>query len=218
VQLDQELQKMSGLNIVIIRTPLIYGPGEQSIFSQCLAFVRMAPKNQPFDFVIDPYQSKNNVHVRDLVNAMVESARHYIEKGLKGPLIYNASGPTDFICEAWAESLRNSFKGYLVKLVMPDHQNVPEEDVIEEARKAICFMFLDAWIELNNKNGVSNSPLSPLLETETVSPTTFAMDGSKIEKETKFRYQNRDGVTTQDWYEMMAFYRELGYWPEEEEQ
>lgn len=81
--------------------------------------------------------------------------------------------------------------------------------------EAVNEKHLAPWAELVRKNGIVVTPLSPYLDEELLYNNALSVDGSKIERETKFSY-SVPNLTNENLVEVIEGYKELGLWPNDD--
>jgi hypothetical protein len=73
---------------------------------------------------------------------------------------------------------------------------------------------LAPWAELVRENGIIVTPLSPYLDEELLYNNALSIDGSKIERETGFKYEV-PYLTKEKLVEIIDEYKALGVWPKD---
>jgi len=172
---EQELRKISGLPLIIVRPALVYGPGDISGISPRLIIGAVYKYlKEEMKFLWTAELKINTVHVNDVCKAL-----HLIS--LKGEIgkVYNLAdkGDTDqgklnAILEQIFQ-IKTGFQGSIIsnlaKLNMKD-----ATDTVNEKHLA-------PWSELCKTSGIDNSPLTPYLDTELLYNNSLCIDGSAIE-------------------------------------
>jgi len=180
---EEELRKIPGLNLIIVRPAIVYGPGDVSGLSPrviCGAVYKHL--NEKMKFLWDEKLKLNTVHVRDVTKAVWHLA-------LKGQLgaVYNLADKTDLDQGDFNKILEGIFKietGFIGSMVS-NLAKVNFKSVVEEVNDK----HLKPWSELCKGASIVNSPLTPYLDQELLYNNSLSVDGSAIES-TGFVYDN----------------------------
>ncbi|KAI8846733.1 hypothetical protein BC829DRAFT_445043 [Chytridium lagenaria] len=213
---EEELKKISGLNLVILRPAVVYGPGDLLGITPRLiigAVYRQLKEEMKLLWTKD--LKINTVHVSDVVRAMWSVAATKEEKGLRsGPLkgveVYNVCDKSESdqgSINAHLQSIfgiETGFQGTLISQFAKLNLDSVTEDVNDK--------HLQPWSELCKASGVSNTPLTPYLDKELLKDNALSVDGSKIEKELGFTY-SVPTVTEQSLRAVITTFEETGIWP-----
>jgi len=178
---ENELSKIPGLNLIIIRPALVYGPGDVFGISPRLIIGAVYKHlKEEMKFLWTAQLKMNTVHVRDVVKAIY----HLAMKG-ENKKIYNLAdkGDTDqgklnAILEKIFQ-IQTGFHGTIVSNLAKINFKTTQETVNEK--------HLAPWSELCKNAGIENTPLTPYLDPELLYNNPLSIDGSAIEA-TGFNY------------------------------
>ncbi|KAJ3310706.1 hypothetical protein HDU76_003310 [Blyttiomyces sp. JEL0837] len=213
---EEELKKIAGLNLVIIRPSVVYGPGDLLGITPRLiigAVYRQLKEEMKLLWTKD--LKINTVHVVDVVRAMWAVTALESEGGLrKGPLkgleVYNLSdhGDTDQgAINAHLQGMfgiETGFQGTIISQFAKLNLDSVTEDVNDK--------HLEPWSELCKKGGVVNTPLTPYLDKELLKDNALSVDGTKIEKDLGFKY-TVEKLNEASLREVVAQFELTGVWP-----
>ncbi|KAG4084173.1 NAD(P)-binding protein [Neocallimastix lanati (nom. inval.)] len=213
---EEELMKMKGLNLVILRPAVVYGPGDiLGITPRLIIGAVYRQLNEEMSFLWTKDLKLNTVHVSDVARAIWYVSATVEEKGgrtkpITSPEIYNLADKEDtnqetinvFIREIFG--IKTGFQGALISNFAKLNMESVTEDINDK--------HLQPWSELCKNSGVINTPLTPYLDKELLKDNALSVDGSKIEKELGFTY-NVPKVTLEKIREVIDDFVELGIWP-----
>jgi len=182
---EEELRKIAGLNLIIVRPAIIYGPGD--IFGLapriiCGAVYQHLGEKMKFLWTED--LKINTVHVRDVAKALW----HLAQKGQVGG-IYNLADKADLDQGKFNKVIEKVFgidTGFLGSVVS-NLAKVNFKAVTEEVNDK----HLKPWSELCKASSIVNTPLTPYLDQEVLYNNSLSIDGTAIE-ETGFKYDHPD--------------------------
>lgn len=181
LQAENELQKMSGLNLNIVRPAIVYGPGDtQGISPRLICGAVYKHLGEKMKFLWSADLKMNTVHVNDVSKALW----HIATKCPKGE-IYNLADKNDTSQGSVNTHLEKIFGiqtgfhgGMISKVASLNLKSVTEE---------VNDKHLKPWSEVCKKENILNTPLTPYLDLELLHNNHMAVDGTKIEK-TGFKY------------------------------
>ncbi|KAL6601096.1 NAD(P)-binding protein [Neocallimastix californiae] len=213
---EEELIKMKGLNLVILRPAVVYGPGDiLGITPRLIIGAVYRQLNEEMSFLWTKDLKLNTVHVLDVVRAIWHVSATVEEKGgrtkpVTSPEIYNLADKEDtnqetinvFIREIFG--IKTGFQGALISNFAKLNMESVTEDINDK--------HLQPWSELCKNSGVTNTPLTPYLDKELLKDNALSVDGSKIENELGFKYIVPN-VTLEKIREVIDDFVELGIWP-----
>lgn len=181
---EDELRKIQGLNLIIVRPAIIYGPGDLSgLTPRMITAAVYKSLGEKMEFLWDKDLALNTVHVRDVVNALL----HLAKNGKPGS-VYNLadeSGTDQGSICAILEPLFGIKTGFLGNMKSKVATSVAMKTVAETANDK----HLKPWSDLCKENKISTTPLTPYLDEELLYDNPLTVDGSAI-KETGFTYQH----------------------------
>jgi len=213
---EEELMKMKGLNLVILRPAVVYGPGDiLGITPRLIIGAVYRQLNEEMSFLWTKDLKLNTVHVSDVVRAIWHVSATVEEKGgrskpVTSPEIYNLADKEDtnqetinvFIREIFG--IKTGFQGALISNFAKLNMESVTEDINDK--------HLQPWSELCKNSGVTNTPLTPYLDKELLKDNALSVDGSKIENELGFKY-TVPNVTLEKIREVIDDFVDLGIWP-----
>lgn len=172
---EEDLRKIPGLNMIVVRPAYIYGPGDVNGMSPriiCGAVYKYL--GEKMKFLWDEKLKINTVHVRDVAKALW----HISQKGTLGA-IYNLAdkGDTD----------QGSFNEILVKIYGIEtgfHGSIVSNLAklkFDELTADVNDKHLKPWSDLTKTAGIVNTPLTPYLDQELLYNNSLSVDGSAIE-------------------------------------
>lgn len=212
---EEDLAKIDGLNLLVLRLPNVYGPYTKTFLSTMLSMARVyQSKNKEMRFLWKEDLKQNTVHVEDAVRAIWHGAQWYA----KGPQARRPAPTFNIVdhgntCKFSVSAtlvlkmdrdhmLTNSLAQKLTAQYMHEIFNIETgfhgtlisafarlnlDHVVDEVNDET----LDPWAELQQQAGISSStPLSPFMEKELLRDADLCLDGSAFEKETGFTYDS----------------------------
>ncbi|KAJ3323718.1 hypothetical protein HDV06_001448 [Boothiomyces sp. JEL0866] len=190
---EEEISKIPGLNLIIIRPAIVYGPFDiLGITPRLIIGAVYSHLKEEMKFLWTKDLKINTVHVADVVRALWHVTATTAEKGgretatISSPEIYNLAdkGDTDQgTVNTFIEKIFNiatGFQGTVVSQFAKLNLESITEDVNEK--------HLQPWSELCKAGEIANTPLTPYLDRELLKDNALSIDGSKIEKTLNFKY------------------------------
>lgn len=211
---EEDLAKIEGLNLMIMRMAHVYGPYTSKFFSTALCMARVYQSmGKEMRFLWKEDMKTNLVHIEDATRALWHGAQWYV----KGPparrpapifnIVDHGNTSQKHTAEFMGEifNIKTGFHGTLISAFARLNLDHVVDEVNEET--------LDPWAELQSKAGISQStPLTPYMEKELLKDADLCMDGSLFEKETGFKY-NVEKCTREKVEEVIESYKRMGWWP-----
>ncbi|KAI8923727.1 hypothetical protein BC831DRAFT_469701 [Entophlyctis helioformis] len=213
---EDELKKISGLNLIIVRPAIVYGPSDILGITPRLiigAVYRQLKEEMTLLWTKD--LRINTVHVRDVARALWHIAATKEDGGARtGPVVsgtvYNLADKTDTDqgeinkhIEAIFD-IKTGFQGTMISQFAKLNLESVTEDVNDK--------HLQPWSELCKAGGVANTPLTPYLDRELLKDNALSIDGSKVETELGFVYKHPQ-VTEALLREVIDEFVASGIWP-----
>jgi len=181
---EEELKKVQGLNLIIVRPAIVYGPGDLSGITPRLVIAAVYKSiGEKMEFLWDKDLKINTVHVRDVVHALW----HLATKGKPGTL-YNLADENDTTQGSVSSllegifSIKTGFKGYLQSKAAT---GIAMKAVAEIANDK----HLKPWSDILKNHNVQTTPLTPYLDEELLYENPLCIDGNAIH-ETGFKYEH----------------------------
>ncbi|KAJ3415393.1 hypothetical protein HDV05_004987 [Chytridiales sp. JEL 0842] len=213
---EEELKKIAGLNLVIVRPAIVYGPSDMlGITPRLIIGAVYAHLKEEMKLLWTKDLRINTVHVTDVARALWAVCATKEEGGLRtsawsGVEVWNLAdkGDTDQgavnACLQKMYGIETGFQGTLISQFAKLNLDSVTEDVNEK--------HLEPWSELCKNGGVSNTPLTPYLDRELLKDNALSIDGSKIEKELGFVY-NVPELSEAGLREVVQTFETIGIWP-----
>lgn len=206
LQAEEELKKIPGLNLVIVRPAIVYGPGDLTGITPriiCAAVYKYL--NDTMEFLWEKDLKINTVHVHDVCAALW----HLSSNGKTGE-VYNLADENDTDQGSVNKILENLFKiktSFMGNIKSKLATAVAMKTVAETANEK----HLKPWSDLCKSKGITNTPLTPYLDEELLYHNALSIDGSKI-KSTGFTYKNPK-MSEELLRETINYFVELGTFP-----
>eukprot|EP01119_Soliformovum_irregulare_P010876 TRINITY_DN2679_c0_g1_i1.p1 TRINITY_DN2679_c0_g1~~TRINITY_DN2679_c0_g1_i1.p1 ORF type:complete len:370 (+),score=97.82 TRINITY_DN2679_c0_g1_i1:83-1192(+) len=207
VKAEEELRKISNLNLVIVRPAIVYGPGDVTgITPRIICAAVYKHLGETMDYLWSEDLKFNTVHVVDVCAALW----HLMNNGNKGE-VYNLadSGDTDQgkISKILDRifGIKSSFMGSIKSKLAT---SIAMKAVAEGANEK----HLKPWSDLCKSKGITNTPLTPYLDEELLYNNAYSVDGSKITK-TGFSYKHPE-LTEQSVRETIEYFIQLKHFPQ----
>jgi nucleoside-diphosphate-sugar epimerase len=205
---EEEIRKINGLNFIIVRPAIVYGPGDvNGITPRLITGAVYKHIGETMEFLWDKDLKINTVHVRDVCDALW----HLSSNGKVGE-IYNLADSNETDQGTINKLLESIFKiktDFLGFLKSKAATAVAMKTVAEGANEK----HLKPWSELCKQHGIQNTPLTPYLDEELLYNNSYSVDGTKITK-TGFTYKHPK-VTEEDLRETINYFIASGFFPKE---
>lgn len=236
LECEQQLSKIEGLNLVILRFPHVYGPYNSGFVAKALCLARVYQEQEKeLKWLWTEDLRINTVHVEDAVRACWRVAewkrgkisggttpptstatrKPTISKGEEGPvagtLVFNIVDHGETSQGILAKIVAEVFgikTGFQGTLVS-QFAKMNLEHVVDDLNEDI----LQPWADMIEAAGITRpGPLSPFLEKELLKDSELSLDGSLFEKTTGFKYTH-EKFTADEVRSMIASYKRMEWWP-----
>jgi len=181
LQAEEQLRKIAGLNLIIVRPAIVYGPGDiNGLSPRIICGAVYQHLGEKMKFLWSEELKINTVHVRDVSKALWVVS----QKGQLGA-VYNLADKGDLDQGKFnkvVEKVFNIETGFLGSM-MSNLAKVNFKGVTEEVNDK----HLKPWSELCKGANIVNTPLTPYLDQELLYNNSLSVDGSAIE-ELGFKY------------------------------
>ncbi|GAM23057.1 hypothetical protein SAMD00019534_062320 [Acytostelium subglobosum LB1] len=178
---ENKLKEIAGLNYVILRPAVVYGPGDVSgVSPRIITGAVYKFLDEKMEFLWGGDLKVNTVHVNDVCKAI-----WHVALGAPKGAVFNLAdkGDTDQAkinkCLEKVFAIKTGFHGSIVS-------NLAQLNL-----KAVCEQannkHLKPWSDLCKQKGILNTPLTPYIDQELLSNNHLAVDGTAIEA-TGFKY------------------------------
>jgi len=207
-QAEEELRKIKGLNVIIVRPAVVYGPGDVTgVTPRLITGAVYKHLGETMEFLWDKDLKINTVHVEDVCGALW----HLGSNGTIGE-VYNLADSNDTDQGTLNKHLESIFKiktefyGFLKSKAFT---SMAMKTVAETANEK----HLKPWSELCKSKGIVNTPLTPYLDEELLYNNSYAIDGTKITK-TGFTYKHPN-LSEADMIATLDYFVALGFFPQQ---
>ncbi|OTA69271.1 NAD(P)-binding protein [Hypoxylon sp. EC38] len=219
LQAEEELAKIEGLNLVIVRLPHVYGPYASQWVATALCMARVYQAlGEEMKFLWTKDLRTNTAHIDDVTRALWAIATWYDagkanwdEKSMGSTPIFNVvdKGSTsqgvvaDIISQVFG--IQTGFQGQLLSNLARLNMDSVVDDVNDDV--------LGPWADLLAEAGITRpGPLTPFMEKELLKDTDLSMDGSRLETVLGFQYQ-KPVITKELVEEVIESYKRMKWWP-----
>lgn len=233
LECEQELSKIPGLNLVILRLPHVYGSYDSGFVAKALCLARVYQEQEKeLKWLWTEDLRINTVHVEDAVRACWRAAewrtdndaapsspslsrRPTLSKGEEGPVVgtsvFNIVDHSEtsqgVLANIVAEvfNIKTGFQGTLVS----QFAKMNLEHVVDDLNEDV----LQPWADMIEAAGITRpGPLSPFLEKELLKDSELSLDGSLFERTTGFTYLH-ERFSADEVRSMIDSYKRMGWWP-----
>lgn len=207
LEAEKAIAQIPGLNYVIVRPAIVYGPGDTSgITPRIICGAVYKHLGEEMEFLWDKEMRIETVHVTDVCRALW----HLTTNGEKGE-IYNLADESESD-QGSVNVLLSEIFGIKTSCMGSTKTNLAKaafsmKRVAETANEK----HLTPWSELCKAQGITNTILSPYLDEELLYHNSLAVDGHKITN-TGFKYLHPK-MTKQHLLDVIKHFQELGYFP-----
>ncbi|KAI1769740.1 hypothetical protein F4818DRAFT_314399 [Hypoxylon cercidicola] len=219
LQAEEELAKIEGLNLVIVRLPHVYGPYASQWVATALCMARVYQAlGEEMKWLWTKDLRTNTAHIDDVTRALWAVAAWYHtgkanwdEKSMGPVPIFNVvdKGMTtqgtiaSIIGEVFG--IETGFQGQLLSNLARLNMDSVVDDVNDDV--------LGPWADLLSDAGITRpGPLTPFMEKELLKDTDLSMDGSRLETVVGFQYQ-KPTITKELVEEVIESYKKMKWWP-----
>jgi nucleoside-diphosphate-sugar epimerase len=206
LEAENQLKAINGLNLVIVRPAIVYGPGDVlGITPRIVCAAVYKHLNETMEFLWDKDLKMNTVHVTDVCAALWFLTSH----GNSGD-IYNLADSGDTDQGKVNKLLETIFKiktGFMGNIKSKLATSVAMKTVAETANEK----HLKPWSDLCKAKNITNSPLTPYLDEELLYDNPYSVDGTKITK-SGFSYKYPQ-ITEEALRQTIQGFIKLGYFP-----
>ncbi|KAI1637931.1 hypothetical protein F4809DRAFT_283708 [Biscogniauxia mediterranea] len=218
-QAEEELSKIEGLNLVIVRLPHVYGPYASQWVATALCMARVYQSlGEEMKLLWSKDLRTNTAHIDDVTRALWTVAAWYDagkanwdSASMGNVPIFNVvdKGVTtqgtvaSIIGQVFG--IEWGFQGALVSNLARLNMDSLVDDVNDDV--------LGPWADLLSEAGITRpGPLTPFMEKELLKDTDLSMDGSRLEAVVGFEYQ-KPVITKELVEEVIESYKKMKWWP-----
>ncbi|KAI9304299.1 hypothetical protein BJ944DRAFT_181898 [Cunninghamella echinulata] len=207
---EEELRKIDGLNLVIVRPATTYGPGGLLGLTPRLIVGRVYQYlNEEMNLLWSKDLKINTVHVTDVVKGLWHLALWYKPADHQVAPVFNLVDKQDTDQETINTHLRaifgikTGYHGSVISTFAKLNLNSVVEDINEK--------HLQPWADILKANNIQNTPLSPYLDPELLYNNALSVNGEAIEK-TGFQY-SVPLLTKENLQNIIDEFKALDLWP-----
>ncbi|KAF4985273.1 hypothetical protein FDECE_16682 [Fusarium decemcellulare] len=219
LQAEEELSKIEGLNLVIVRLPHVYGPYASQWVATALSMARVYKHLEgEMKWLWTKDLRTNTAHIDDVTRALWSVAAWYDagkakwDEGSMGKIpIFNivdegaTSQGTMATIIGDIFQIETGFQGQLISTFARLNLDSVVDDVNDE--------LLGPWADLLADAGITRpGPLTPFMEKELLKDTDLSMDGSRLKAVLGFEYQ-KPRLTKELIEEVIESYKRMNWWP-----
>lgn len=177
LKVEEQLKNISGLDYVIVRPAVVYGPGDKlGIAPRIICGAVYAYSKETMKFLWTKDLKVNTVHVHDVVRALWHLCSH----GSKGE-IYNLADKND-TDQGKINVILESMFGIKTKFAGKMLSKIAESFNMESIVKEVNDKHVTPWAKMTKEAGIGVTPLSPYLDQELLYAKHLSIDGSKIDE------------------------------------
>ncbi|KAK4239067.1 hypothetical protein C8A03DRAFT_43257 [Achaetomium macrosporum] len=219
LQAEEELAKIEGLNLAIVRLPHVYGPyaSQWVATALCMARVYKALESE-MKWLWTKDLRTNTAHIHDVVRALWAVATWYDAGKAKWDEGAMGKTPTFNVVDKGVTTqgvmadiigqifgIETGFQGQLVSTFAKLNLDSVVDDVNDE--------LLGPWADLLAEAGITRpGPLTPFMEKELLKDTDLSMDGSRLEDVVGFTYE-KPKISKELVEEVIESYKKMNWWP-----
>jgi len=208
LQVEQDLKGVSGLNYVVVRPAVVYGPGDRTgIAPRVICGAIYKHLSKPMKLLWNADLRVNTVHVHDVVRALWHLCSH----GTTSGAVYNLCDKGDTDQGKLNKCLEELF-GIKTKFAGKMLSSAAQKLGMDSVTSTVNDKHVAPWSKMTKEKGIEITPLSPYLDKELLGNTSLCIDGSGIEG-TGFRYEVPE-ITTEKLREWVLYYVKLKLFPE----
>ncbi|CZR50829.1 probable epimerase/dehydratase family protein [Phialocephala subalpina] len=220
LQAEEQLAKIEGLNLIIVRLAHVYGDYASQFVSTGLCLARVYQHLQEeLKWLWTKDLRVNTVHITDVARGLwaiadwyaVQKQPNWDAKTMGKIPIFNMVDKGQTSQGTMAEiigqifGIQTGFQGQLISTFARLNMDSVVDDVNDEV--------LGPWAELLEEAGITRpGPLTPFMEKELLKDTDLSMDGSRLEKVLSFKYE-KPVITKELVQGMIDSYTRIGWWP-----
>ncbi|KIW14753.1 hypothetical protein PV08_07537 [Exophiala spinifera] len=234
LEAEQELSRIPGLNLVILRPAHVYGEYDSKFIAKALCMARVyQEEDKEMKWLWTEDLKINTVHVEDMARALWEAAKWRStnsaipagspttsrrptlgSKGEEGPgdvpvfnIVDHGQTSQGDIAQIFSEvfGIKTGFQGSLIS----QFARMNLENVVDDLNEDL----LQPWADMLEQKAITKpGPLTPFLEKELLKDADLSLDGSLFERVVGFKYEC-EKLTAERIREMITSYERMGWWP-----
>ncbi|KAK6349916.1 hypothetical protein TWF696_006175 [Orbilia brochopaga] len=215
---EEELQKIEGLNLVILRLANAYGPYSSKSVATAVCYARVHQSlGEKMDILWTRDLRINTVHVSDVSRAIWHVTEWYINGRANwlsewgSTPIFNIVDDGDSSQGTLAEIVEGVFniRVNFIGTVLSQLAKLNLEEAVDDANE----VSLQRWADLLEEAGITcHGPISPYIEIEQMKDSDLSLDGTRFKTVTGFEYDVPE-ITAAKVEEMIDSYKKMNWWP-----
>eukprot|EP01094_Clydonella_sp_ATCC50884_P005000 TRINITY_DN13982_c0_g1_i1.p2 TRINITY_DN13982_c0_g1~~TRINITY_DN13982_c0_g1_i1.p2 ORF type:complete len:369 (-),score=115.00 TRINITY_DN13982_c0_g1_i1:53-1159(-) len=182
-QAEEALRGINGLNLIILRPAIVYGPGDTAgISPRLITGAVYKHLGEKMKLLWSGDLRINCVHVDDVSRAIV-----HVAQNADAGAVYNLADKSDLTQEKLNKFIEGIFQiktGFLGGVI----SNLAKVN-LKAATEQVNEKHLKPWADICKADGILNTPLTPYIDTELLYNHALSVDGAAIEG-TGFTYGN----------------------------
>jgi len=176
LEVEEGLKEISGLDYVIVRPAIVYGPGDKSgVGPRIICGAIYKHLDKPMKLLWNSELKLHTVHVHDVVRALWHLTTH----GEKGA-VFNLADKNETDQGKINKHLEALF-GIKTKFAGKMLSSAAQKLGMEHVTSTVNDKHVAPWSRMTKEKGIEITPLSPYLDKELLGNTHLAGDGSAIE-------------------------------------
>ncbi|SPJ83693.1 probable C-3 sterol dehydrogenase/3-beta-hydroxysteroid dehydrogenase and related dehydrogenases [Fusarium torulosum] len=219
LQAEEELSKIEGLNLIIVRLPHVYGPYASQWVATALCMARTYQHlEDEMKWLWTKDLRTNTAHIDDVTRALWDIAAWFDAGKSKWDEASMGKIPIFNIVDEGATSqgtiatiigdifkIETGFQGQLISTFARLNLDSVVDDVNDE--------LLGPWADLLADAGITRpGPLTPFMEKELLKDTDLSMDGTRLKTLLGFEYK-KPALNKELIEEVIESYKKMNWWP-----
>ncbi|KAM0338949.1 hypothetical protein ACHAPU_011145 [Fusarium lateritium] len=219
LQAEEELSKIEGLNLIIVRLPHVYGPYASQWVATALCMARTYQLlEDEMKWLWTKDLRTNTAHIDDVTCALWDIAAWFDAGKSKWDEASMGKIPILNIVDEGATSqgtiatiigdifkIETGFQGQLISTFARLNLDSVVDDVNDE--------LLGPWADLLTDAGITRpGPLTPFMEKELLKDTDLSMDGTRLKTLLGFEYK-KPALNKELIEEVIESYKKMNWWP-----
>jgi len=206
LEAEKVIQSTQGLNYIIVRPSIVYGPGDQLGLTPRLIIGAIYKKNkEKMEMLWTKDLRVNTVHVRDVAKAL-----WFLCINAKSGDIFNLSDQND-TDQGKVNELLEQLYGIKTGFMGQIKSGIASKMSMKMVTEIANDKHLKPWSDLTKENKIADTPLTPYLDEELLLDHSLSIDGSAITK-LGFKY-DYPKVTADLLKEVIKDFEVKGYFP-----
>lgn len=218
LEAEEELSKIEGLNLVILRLANVYGEYGSKVIATMLCMARVySYLGEEMKWLWTKDLRSHTVHVTDAARSVWTAADWYCNGKKKWDESWGSVPVFNIVDHG--DTSQGDLQKYISKIfgiktgfhgtIVSSFARMNLGSAVDEENDEV----LQPWGDLLNEAGITRpGPINPYLENELVKDDDFSLDGSRFEAVTGFKY-DVPKVTEEGLLQIIESYKRLNWWP-----